>query len=297
MHLREERLVPWEMIGTTDNENIDLEELLFIKGVERVSPVIRFDTEIQFGEYKLNCQVQAVHSSFLDIELIEGAVYYDNSNMPFLLLNKYAAESFSVGDNEIVTVNANADVVMTINNNSTSALICGIFEDGKEIPVVYMSFDLASKKLSSLSEMNLIFALNNKNNMEQVVSSLQQKDISAIYDWNEVILLESKSQQMWQLFLVSICLLFCSTSLVQNRCLQFDKLRKEENYALALVGMTVQQIRWIASLRLIFLHFISLMIACWISFVAGMFSLLAVFICLLSLCIHFSLFMKCQMYN
>lgn len=285
------------MIGIADNENIDLEELLLIEGVERISPMIRFDTEIQFGEYKLNCQVQAVHSSFLDVKLSEGVIYNDDSNMPFLLLNKFAAESFSAGDNEKVTVNACADVTMTINDNATSALICGIFEDGKEIPIVYMSFDLASKKLSSLSEMNLIFALSNKNDVEQVVSSLQQKDISAIYDQNEIIWLESKSQQVWQLFLVSICLLFCATFLVHNRYLQFDKVKNEENYALALAGMNDQQIRWTVSLRLTFLHFIIITIVCWISFFAGMFSLLAVFICLVFLCFHFSLFMKCQMYN
>ena len=283
------------MIGTTDNENIDLEELLLIEGIERISPVIRFDTEIQFGEYKLNCQVQAVHSSFLDVKLSEGVIYNDDSNMPFLLLNKFAAESFSVDDNSKVTVNANTNVAITMNNEATNALICGIFEDGKEMPIVYMSFDLAHKKISNLPEMNLIFTLSDKNDAEHVVSSLQQKGISAIYNQNEIIWLESKSQQVWQLFLVSICLLFCATFLVQTRCMRFDKIKYEENYTLALTGMTDSQIRWIISLRLIILLFVSLIIVCLISFFSGMFSFLAVFICLISLSIQFAFFTRCQM--
>lgn len=276
-----------EIIGSTANENIDIEELLSIDCIERVSPVIQFDTEIQFGEYKLKCKVQAVHSSFIDVQLSEGAVYMDSSNMPFLLLNKAAAESFSIRDGNKITVATNASVTMLINEDITNALICGTFEDGQETPIVYMSFDFAYKKFSGMSETNLIFALNNKNDLEEVVTSLQRKDITAIYDKNEIVLWELKSQQAWQLFLVSICLLYCATFLMRNRYLESDKVKRDENYALALAGMTSQQIRWIVSLRLVLLHFISLTNVCWISFFAGIFSPLAVIICLIILYIQF----------
>ena len=76
---------------------------------------------------------------------------------------------------------------------------------------------------------------------------------------------------------------------MKNCYLQSDKVKREENYVLALMGMTTQQIRWIALLRLLLLYVISLMSVCWISFCAGVFSLLAVIICIISLFIQFAL--------
>lgn len=275
--LREEKLAPWELIGTANNEVLALEKLLSIEGIERISPVIQFDTEIHFGEYKLNCRVQAVHSSFLDIELSEGAIFHDNTNMPFILLNQAAAESF-LTDNSKITVNTN--VMMTVNNEATNALICGIFDDEKETPVVYISYEFASKTSLHQTETNLLFALSNKGSIEQVVPDLQRKGISAIYDQNEIALWEIKKQQVWQFVLTSVSFLFCVTEIVKNRFFYFHKVENEENYALALAGMSMQQIRWISFFRLIILYVFSLVAVFWISFLVGIFSQLAVIVVL-----------------
>ena len=277
MQLREEKLAPWELIGTANNEALALEKLLSIEGIERISPVIQFDTEIQFGEYKLNCRVQAVHSSFLDIELSEGTIFHDNTNMPFILLNQAAAESF-LTDNTKITVNTN--VMMAVNNEVTNALICGIFDDEKETPVVYISYEFASKTSLHQTETNLLFALSNKGSIEQVVLELQRKGISAIYDQNEIALWELKKQQIWQFVLTSVSFLFCATEIVKNRFWNFDKVENEENYALALAGMSMQQIRWIVFLRLIILYVFSLVAVFWISIFIGIFSQFAVIVVL-----------------
>lgn len=277
------------MIGTINNEEIALEELLSIEGIERVSPVIQLDTEIQFGEYKLNCHVRAVHSSFLDVDISEGVIFHDDSNMPFILLNKAAAESFSAADNTKVMVSANASVIMKLNNEATNGLVCGIFDDAEETPMVYMSYDFASRTHMRQSGSKVIFALSSKGDIEQIVPSLQEKGISAIYDYNEIVRWETKGQQIWQFIFVGIVFLLCAEVLMENRHLQSDKAKNEENCALAIAGMTIQQLKWIAFLRLSLIYMISLITVCWISFFAGIFSTLAVIICIISLGIHFLL--------
>lgn len=290
MQLREEKLVPWEMIGTTNNEEIALEQLLSIEGIERVSPVIQLDTEIRFGEYKLNCHVRAVHSSFLDVDISEGVIFHDDSNMPFILLNEAAAESFSAAnDNTKVMVSANTSVIMELNNEATNGLVCGIFDDEEETPVVYMSYDFASRTHMRQSESKFIFALSSKGDIEQIVPSLQEKGISAIYDYNEIVRWETKGQQIWQFVFVSVAFWLCATVLMENRCLRFDNVKNEENYALAIAGMTIQQLKWIAFFRLFLIYIISLITVCWIAFFTGIFSILAVIICIISLDIHFIL--------
>lgn len=289
LKLREDKFVPCELIGNTTNEDIALDKLLCIEGVDRISPVIQFDAEIQFGEYKLNCQVQAVHSSFLEVELSEGAIYHDDSNMPFLLLNKVAAESFLDDDNSKVTVSANTSVIMELNNEEANALICGIFDDGEETPVVYMSYNFTSRTFMSQSGVNLIFALNNKGDIEQIMPFLREAGISVIYEQNEVVRWKMKGQQVWQFILVCIGFLFCAAVLIQNGGLHSDKAKIEENYALMIAGMTIQQLKWIAILRLTLIYIISLITVCLISFFTGIFSTLAIIICIISLGIHFIL--------
>ena len=289
LQLQEEKLVPWELVGNTTNEDIALDKLLSIEGVARVSPVIQFDTEIQFGEYKLNCQVQAVHSTFLYVDLSEGAIFPDDSNMPFMVLNKTAAESFLSDNKTKVKVSANTSVIMELNNEATNALICGIFDDGKETPGVYMSYNFASRTYMSQSGVKLIFSLSNKGDMEQIIQFLREEGISVIYDQNELIRWNMKGQQVWQFILISISFLFCAAVLIQNGVLRSDKVTTVENYALMIAGMTMQQLKKIAYLRLSSIYIINLIIVCWISFFAGIFSTLAIIICIILLSMHFIL--------
>lgn len=248
LKLQEEKLVPWELVGNTTNEDISLDKLLSIEGVERVSPVIQFDTEIQFGEYKLNCQVQAVHSSFLEVDLSEGTIYLDDSNMPFILLNKAAAESFLDDDNSKVTVSANTSVIMELNNEAANALICGVFVDEKDTPAVYMSYSFAKKILSQEPATKLLFALLNKGYSEQVALSLQREGITASYEENDITRWSLMEQQIFQFVLSSIGFLLCSAILIK---IQVNAERKTEIQALLISGMTQIDCRQILSWRFI----------------------------------------------
>lgn len=284
MQLREERLVPWEMYGTTDNTIIDLDELLLIEGVERISPVIRFDTEIQFGEYKLSCQVQAVHSSFLDIELTEGAIYYDSSNMPFLLLNEAAAKSFSSDNNTEIMMTANTSITMTMNNEATNALICGIFNDDKEAPVAYMSYNFAKKIFSQESVTTLLFALSNKGASEQIALSLQKKGIVATYAENDHVRWDLMEQQVFQFILSCVGFLVCSTLLLRK---QIHAENKAEIEALLICGIDTAAVNHILSNRLIILYAICIIVSSLVATLFSIFSVIAVLSCVIASFIHY----------
>lgn len=284
LQLREERLVPWEMIGTTDNENIDIEELLLIEGVERISPVIRFDTEIKFGEYKLNCQIQAVHSSFLDVELTEGAVFYDDSNMPFLLLNEAAANSFSSDSNTEIMIAANTNITMTMNNKEVNALICGIFEDEKETPVIYMSYDFAKKKLAQESVTTLCLALSNKGESAQVALSLQKEGVNASYAENDDVRWALMAQQVFQFMLSCVGFLVCSTLLLRK---QFHAENREEIQALQICGLDMAEVNQILSNRLVILYFICIIAVSLVAISFSIFSVIAVLFCVIASFIHY----------
>lgn len=284
MQLREEKLVPCEMIGTTDNENIDLKELLLIEGVERVSPAIQFDTEMQFGEYKLSCQVQAVHSSFLDVELNEGALYSDSSNMPFLLLNEAAAKSFASDKDTKIMMAANTNITMTMNNETTYALICGIFDDKKETPAVYMSYDFAKRMLEKESVTTLLFALPNKGESAHVALSLQKEGINASYSENDDVRWSLMEQQVFQFMLSCVGFLVCSTLLLRK---QFHAESKEEIQALLMCGIDMAAIKQLLCNRLVILYAICILVSALVATLFGISSAMAVLFSVIATFVHY----------
>lgn len=284
LQLREEKLVPWEMIGSTGNEDIALEELLSIEGVKRISPVVQFDAEIQFDEFKLACQVNAVRSSFLDVNLSEGAIFHDDSNMPFILLNKAAAESFSSSNNTKVIVSANTSVIIELNNEATNALICGIFDDKKEAPMVYMSYDFAKKALPQESITTLLFALSNKGYSEEVALSLQSEGITASYEDNDILRWTLMGQQAVQFILTSVGFLACSTILFAK---QIHAESKTEIQALLISGMNKATVTQIISGRLIMTYAVCVIVASLIAFFFAVATILGFLFCLIISFLHY----------
>ena len=108
--IRTEKNTPYELTATTDNNNIDLNTLMQIDGVERISPVINLSASLSVDEYKLDCEIRAVYSNFPSLKIIQGTMYPDNSNMPYLILNKPAAKSFAQ-EHQTITVSS-GDTVM-----------------------------------------------------------------------------------------------------------------------------------------------------------------------------------------
>lgn len=272
--IQTQKNTPYELTAATDNSNIDLNVLMQIEGVERISPVVNLNATLSLEEYKLDCEISAVYSSFLTLKFTQGAIYPDSSNMPYLILNKAAAKAFS-NENQTVTVSLEDTVTMSANGTERKASICGIFDDGSEDPAVYMSYDATQKEYGTNEQTELVFLLNNMGSAEDVVSALQRQNIYASFDPNLTLAWELLLQQCWQTALLSISLLACTVALIrEKRSAEIVKTRSETEMLL-LTGMTADAVDRIFPLRIIYTCIPCALAVAIISVIMGTFSLMA----------------------
>lgn len=145
--LRQELDTPYVLTGTVTGQ-ADLEKYLEVPSVEAVTPVLSFESKLTSKDTALSGTVTAVLADYLELSFTQGGVFPDESNMPFLLLNQYAAQHFLDENKKEVTLAVNDTVSMTIGEEEQTAILCGVFEDGLEQPVAYMSYTLAARELS-----------------------------------------------------------------------------------------------------------------------------------------------------
>ena len=279
--IQTEKNTPYELTATTDNSSIDLNALMQIEGVERISPVINLSASLSVDEYKLDCEIRAVYSSFLSLKIIQGTMYPDISNMPYLILNKPAAKSF-VQDYQAITVFPEDTAIMSIGGAERKAIVCGIFDDGSETPTVYMSYDVAQKEYGANGQTELVFLLNNMGSAEDVISALQRKNIYARFDPNLTLAWELMQKQGWQTILLSISLLACATTLIrEKRSAELFKTQSEPAMLL-LSGMPADAVGRIYPLRIVLTEVVCFLIAIVVALVLGSFSVSSLCVALLS---------------
>lgn len=276
--IQAEKNTPYELTATTDSSNIDLNTLMQIEGVERISPVVNLNATLSLNEYKLDCEIRAVYSSFLSLKFTQGTMYPDSSNMPYLILNKAAAKAF-FHEYQTITVTLEQTVIMNANGTERKAIICGIFDDGSETPAVYMSYDAAQREYGISGQTELVFLLNNMGVAEDVVSALQQKNIYANFDPNLTLAWELLQKQCWQTALLSIGLLACAAALIREKRIVERTKAQSEITMLLLCGMTVDAVGSIYPLRIILTGLACTLAAMLVSLIMGAFSFIAVGIC------------------
>lgn len=241
--------MPYTLSANVVREQIDLNTLLQVKGIQRVSPVLRLETELSVEEYTLKCSIQAVYSRFLDLKFAEGVLFPDDSNMPYLVLNKAAAEAFLTPEDEKIPVTANTEVLLKSGEQECKASICGIFDDGSETPAAFMSYDTAIKEFFQSASNELLLALENKGACADVVRAIRQQGLNASVDENEILRWELLGQQVWLLALMSLGFTVCAYCLnVQN--IRYNQATQHtEESALLLAGMAIPEVRRIIYLR------------------------------------------------
>ena len=273
--IQTEKNTPYELTATTDSSTIDLNTLMQVDGVEKISPVLNLSTSLMMGEYMLDCEIKAVYSSFLNLDFTKGTMYPDSSNMPYLILNEAAAESFAQ-DHQTITVSHEDTVMMDVGGTNRKAIICGIFDDGSESPTVYMSYDVAQKEYGNTGQTELLFLLENKGAAEDVVSALLQYNIYADFDSNVTLAWDLLQKQCWQTIMLCVGLLACAAILIrEKRAAEITKCRSEQAMLL-LSGMTADTFGGIYPLRIILTEVLCNLAATLISFLIGTFSLIAV---------------------
>ncbi len=272
--IQTEKNTPYELTATTDNSNIDLNTLMQIEGVERISPVVNLNATLSLNEYKLDCEIRAVYSNFLSLKFTKGTMYPDSSNMHYLILNEPAAKAFT-HEYQTITVTPEQTVIMNANGAERKAIICGIFDDGSETPTVYMSYDAAQREYGTSGQTELAFLLNNMGSAEDVVTALQRQNIYASFDSNLTLAWELLQTQCWQTALLSVCLLACAVALMwEKRLTEIAKTRSEMTMLL-LSGMTADAIGSIYPLRIALTGMFSTLAAIFLALIMGTFSLIA----------------------
>lgn len=246
--LYEELSSPYVLSGSAIGQ-AELEKYYEIPTIEDATPVVNVDSTLSNQETSLSASITAVTSDYLDVAFSQGGVFPDESNMPFLVLNRYAAEHFTAQDDTVTQVDVNDTVVVTIQEQEVSAVICGIFEDALEQPVVHMSYTVASRMLPKEETINLLFRLKRTDDLEEAAKELEQLHVSVSYDYSLPERWKLTKQQIYQTFLSALVLLLCSAVQMagQNKREQQEALPQLQ--ALCLCGFNQGQVGMLFVLR------------------------------------------------
>ena len=118
--LQEDKKEDFEITATA-TKTVDLEELEGIKGVKKLSPVIKFNGKIAYDEYVLETEIEGIMGTYLEGENIDGTIFPDGSNMPYLILNEAALKAFKDTDGKTAAVYTCATGELTISKSSIIA--------------------------------------------------------------------------------------------------------------------------------------------------------------------------------
>lgn len=266
----------------------ELEKYYEISSIDAATPVLNVDAALSSQESSLSTSITAVTSDYLDVAFSLGGVFPDESNMPFLVLNRYAAEHFTTQDDTVTSVDVNDTVVMTIQEQEVSAVICGIFEDGLEQPVVYMSYTVASRMLPKEETINLLFRLNRTDDLEEAAKELDKLHVSVTYDHALPERWKLTKQQIYQTFLSALILLLCSAVQMagQNRQEQQEALPQLQ--ALCLCGINPGQVGLLFVVRTLFAGLICFTVGMAVAMIMQRISWLGILCCTICLVLHFT---------
>lgn len=261
----EEQKLPYELQGTVAGD-VRFGKYMDVKQILAVSPVISFQAEITSGTYVLHSPVKAVSANYLTLRYPNCNVFPDQSNMPILVLNRYAAEHFADKNESEVTVHAGDSISILLSGRKKDAIICGIVEDDVQTPLVYMSYNEAAKYYPKEENVGLLFLLANKGNAEKVMQKLVRLGVYVSLDQNVLIRWKLLQQQAVLYFLMALGFLSCSVALMKRQHRQEQDNLRAERQRLLLSGLTESQLCWISVLRICFTYicclFVALLAAC-----------------------------------
>lgn len=266
--LRQELDTPYVLPGSISGQ-ADLEKYLEVPSVAAATPVLSFSSELTAKDAALSGTVTAVLADYLDLSFNQGGPFPNDTNMPFLVLNEYASKNFLTESKSKVTLAVNDTLTMTIGEEEQSAILCGIFEDGLEQPVIYMSYPLAARIIPKGDGIDLLFRLGKTEDLESGTKALKKLGVSVSYDEALPERWQLTKQQIYQTFLSAIILLICSAVLITGQHRREQREAHSERQALALSGVEEQQLRWMFPLRIFFADLFFLLVAIAVAGIMG----------------------------
>ena len=259
--LLKEQADPYELSATAEGP-VSLETFQNLDFIQSVTPVLTFDTEMAFAETStLSGKVTAVMANYPELSFLAGGMFPEQSNMPFLVLNKYAAEHFVDEDKREIKVQVNDTVTLTVNEEPQTAVICGIFQDDLETPVSYMSYQLAAKALPVEETTNYLIRLMRKDAISRAEKELRRQKVQVSYDQSLLPRREMLQEQAVQGLITALALLSSTVILMRSTHRKEQDESRRERQMVMLSGMTRAQIRQIARLRILFADGVCFLIA------------------------------------
>lgn len=249
--LRQELDAPYVLTGTVTGQ-ADLERYWNTSGIEAVTPVISFESRLTADDATLSGTITAVLSEYLDVSFTQGNTFQNDTNMPFLVMNQYASRNFLDENQNKSALSAGDTLSMTIGEEEQAAILCGIFEDELEQPVIYMSYTLASRLLSKGDHITLLFRLEKTEALEKAAKSLKKLGVSVSYDEALPDRWKLTKQQIYQTVLSALVLLIASAIQMTELHRKEQKEAQPQWQALALSGLEKRQLQWIFPLRTVF---------------------------------------------
>lgn len=270
--LRQELDSPYVLPGTVIGQ-ADLEKYMEVPSLEAATPVLSFESQITTKDATLSGAVTAVLADYLDLSFTQGGLFPNESNMPFLVVNQYAAQNFMDENKNKVALAVNDTVNMTIGEEERSAILCGIFEDGLEQPAIYMSYALAARELPKGDNISLLLRLGKTANLESDAKALKKLGVSVSYEEALPKRWKLTKQQIYQTFLSALVLLICSAVQMIEQCKTERRETVPEWQILKLSGLEERQLRWIFPLRTFFADLFCFLLALAVSGIMGSISL------------------------
>ena len=230
--------------------------------VERMSPVKRVQAQLSVEDYSQSIEILGVFSNFLELDYLQGGSFQDSTYMPFLVMNEAAGKAFFKEKNEEKrTVDLDTRLTLKGLGEDQEALISGIFRDGQEKPVYYMSYDTASRNLPQSEELEYLLHLPHKGDCVKAAKLLSRQRLDAVLDQNEIQRWELMRSQTWQYLLTALAGLVCGYVMIWKQHQNDAEKEMEENMSLLAFGFTQHEVRRIFLVRGCFTTVLCLLMA------------------------------------
>lgn len=286
--LRQELDSPYVLPGTVTGQ-ADLEKYMEVPSVEAATPVLSFESKLTAKDAALSGTVTAVLADYLDLSISQGGPFPNDTNMPFVVLNEYASKNFLTESKSKVTLAVNDTLTMTIGEEEQSAILCGIFEDGLEQPVIYMSYPLAARIIPKGDGIDLLFRLGKTEDLKSGAKALKKLGVSVSYDEALPERWQLTKQQIYQTAISSLVLLLCAAVQMVGQHKREQTGAQPERQPLLLSGLDEKQVSKIHPLCAFFAQLFCLLAAVAMAALFGRLSIRSMVIGILLLSIHFGI--------
>lgn len=249
-------------ITATATRPVDIGKLREIKGIRRLSPVIKLKGTIAYGEYVLETEIEGIIGTYLEEENIDGVVFPDGSSMPYIILNEAALKAFKdSNDNSLYNEETNGHVILSFETDNP-AVICGIIDDDEEEPEVYMNYD-AAKLLGGLQgQYEIRLRLTSAGYGRDVIRELKAYGLEVQQEYGQMELWDVTKQKITQQCLSSLSFLVCAVLLTRKNYTLEKIQRCDEIKNLRLSGLSQKNLRLVFVLRLVIVLLLCVALAC-----------------------------------